>query len=387
VAPTIDENLDSIWNLVDSAFGGGISKSAASPQGQLVASMAKAKSDSESMILNVINNFDPLTASGVYQDYLGKIYFLNRKAATHTYVEVELGGLPGVIVPSGVLATDENANTYTSDSSYTIGAGGVSVATFRNIKTGPIPCSANTLINIQSSISGWDSINNPAAGILGANEESRSDFEFNRENSVAANSNGQVSSVRGTIYKLDGVIDCFGYDNKTNSPIVYGATSYSIPGHCAVYSVLGGDDNKIAEAILSKNGAGCSTVGNTSITVYDKTYTPPYPQYDINFIRPDPVQIKFEVTVLNSSQVPSNMLQYIKDLITQQFYGQYEYPRERIGGQIIASKYLRILITNIPNVAFTGIKVGISSANQDYINIGIDQHPELTQSNISLVIV
>ena len=76
---------------------------------------------------------------------------------------------------------------------------------------GPTPCSAGTLDRIYKSVVGWDTVTNPADGVLGSVVETRAAFEdrFSRAPGVAAHT-GKPLSVG--IVSIDG-LDTITRDN------------------------------------------------------------------------------------------------------------------------------------------------------------------------------
>ncbi|MBM6453142.1 hypothetical protein JM953_16455, partial [Lacticaseibacillus paracasei] len=80
-----------------------------------------------------------------------------------------------------------------------IPTGGSITLEFANVVNGPIACAANTLTTIYQSIPGWDSVNNPAQGVVGTLIESRSSFEYRRLQSVAANAHGSAPAIYGAV--------------------------------------------------------------------------------------------------------------------------------------------------------------------------------------------
>jgi hypothetical protein len=191
---------------------------------------------------------------------------------------------------------------------------------------------------IYQAIPGWDTINNPSDGVIGENIETREDFEFRREASVAANSVGAMGAVIGAVAAVAGVLDFFGYNNGTGSPVTIGAVT--IPAHTIFVCVEGGAQIDIAQAILSKKAPGCGTYGNTAVTAYDSNplYSAPIP-YTINFEVPTPTPILFAVTLANNINVPADAQQLVAGAILNAFSGSDGGPRARIGSTLFASRY------------------------------------------------
>jgi hypothetical protein len=138
--------------------------------------------------------------------------------------------------------------------------------------------------------------------------------------------------------------------------------------YCAA---LGGTDAAVAQAIWSKKPPGCGYSGNTTVTVYDTSvqYIPPGVPYAVTFERPPALPFVVEVSIVNSSAVPSNAATLIQNAIISAFAGADGGTRARIGSLILASRYYAGVIalgtwaeiasillgsTNAPTAVFTG---------------------------------
>lgn len=394
----------------NAAFGGGLNPALTTPQGQLASSQAAIVADKDSQIVYVVNQFDPTYAEGRFQDALARIYFLTRKPATSTAVTCTLGGLPGTVILAGTLAYDTSGNQYVLLGSATIGAGSTVSSSWQNVVSGPIPCPPNTLTRVGQAVSGWDTITNPSAGSLGNDVESRADFEFRRRNSVAINGEGTCPALYGNVFEVANVLDCFIYDNYTNTvqsgdPLPGGArnsTHYPLAAHSVFICVLGGNDQDIANAIWGKKDVGCDysahpsgaspVPGNGTVsdnTVLDTSgYNFPQPSYQVSFLRPGALPIYFRVQIANTPNLPSNITSLIQDAVIAQFNGENGNSRARIGSAVLAAQFYAA-VANVGNfVVLLQITVGTApSPTGDEVQVGIDQTPTISAGNIQVSLV
>jgi len=213
VAPASSDILAGVQADQNTAFGGNLNPGLTTPQGQLAQSLTAIIGDVNSQFLSLANGVDPAFASGRMQDAIGRIYYLTRQPATSTTVTATCSGLTGTIIPIGAQAKDQSGNIYVSTQSGTIPVGGSINLTFSAVNTGPIACPIGFLNAIYQSISGWDSITNSTAGVTGTDVESRSNFEFRRQNSVAANAQGSLPAVLGAVFGVSGVLDAYAIEN------------------------------------------------------------------------------------------------------------------------------------------------------------------------------
>lgn len=354
VAPTAAEVLDGVMADINAAFGGGLNTDLSTPQGQLATSMAAIVEACNALFVLYTNLVDPAYSYGRMQDAIARIYFLSRLGALPTTVTCTCTGLAGTVIPEGAQAIDADNNRYVSTSEATIGVSGTVEVTFQCTEVGAIPCPAGSLTQIYQAIPGWDTITNPSDGVLGREAESRSAFEARRSASVAANSRGTIQAIQGTVLQVEGVLDCFAYQNDTNSPVTY--RGVNIGANSIYVAVVGGDDEDVAEAIWSKKSPGCSYTGGTNVTVYDTSdgYTEPYPEYTVTFQRPDERTVLFLVDLENNAQVPSNATELIQAAIVDAFAGEDGGVRPTIGSTVFASRFYG-------NVAALGAWVQLNS--------------------------
>lgn len=395
---------------INSAFGGGVNPALNTPQGQIASSESAVIADKNSEILYITNQFDPQYASGRFQDALARIYFLTRKPAVATAVTCTLGGVSGTPIPAGTLAYDTSQNTYILLGSVTIGSGGTISSAWQNILPGPIACPAGTLIRVGQAINGWDTITNPSDGVLGNLVESRADFEFRRQNSVAINGRGTCPAIYANVFEVNNVLDCFVIDNPagivdSGNPTTQGianSTNYPLAAHSLYVAVVGGDDQDIANAIWGKKDVGCNYAafpaggspvpGEGSVstqTVIDTSgYNFPYPSYQVSFIRPGGLPIFFAVVIANASNLPSDITAQIQAAIIAQFNGENGNARARIGSAILAAQYYAPVAALGQNVTLISILVGTSGpATSNEVQAGIDQAPTINAGNILVTFV
>ena len=234
------------------------------PAGQLIDGQTALASEKDNDMIYIANMFNPKNATGVWQDALAAIYFLNRKIALPTYVTCQVRGAYGTTIPYGALVQDVNGYTFLNTSVVVIGSSGTANIYVRCTETGAVEVAPNTVTQIVTTVPGWDSVTNPSAGVTGRDEESQAAFENRRAGSVGKNSHGAVASIYGTIADLNNVVAVLVLENTTNTDkTIKGVT---LAGHSVYISVYGGDNTDIARAIYNKIDGGVGTQGNTMLT-------------------------------------------------------------------------------------------------------------------------
>lgn len=388
VLPTDSAILAGVQSDQQQAFGGNLSLSLSSPQGQLAQSLAAIVSDKNADIAEFVNQVDPANAAGTMQDAIGAIYFMKRIAASGTLVAGTCNGLAGTVIPAGAIAQDTAGNQYALLSAVTIASSGSVVGQFQCLTTGPIACPIGTLTTIYKAISGWESVTNLTAGVPGVNEESRADFELRRQNSVGVNSLNSIQAVLAAVLAVPNVIDAYVTDNSTNATVNTGPTNYPIIGNSIYVAVAGGAAADVAQAIWSKKSLGCAYNGSTTFTYTDSSAgIQPYPTYTVKWVTPTSVPVYFAVNIVNNSSVPANITTLVQNAILAAFNGQDGGSRARIGSTLYAGRYFAGVSAIGAGIELLSIGIGTApSPTATSLAMGIDQLPTLSASNITVTL-
>lgn len=389
VVPSAVDIRTGILADTNQAFGGDLDVvTPSTPQAYLADNLTDNLMDSNAAIAHLIAMVDPATSEGRFQDGIGRIYFFDRKGATSSVVQALCTGQPSLVMPAGQLAQDDDGNLWISDNQAIFDELGQATIQFSCQTKGAIQLGIGGLTKIAKLFPGWDAITNLSPASVGSDIETRSAFEIRRQESIAKNGRGTVPAIRAEVWGVDGVLDVFTYENFTNTIVSYGETAYNIKPHSIYVAVVGGADTEIAQAIWRKKDGGCDLNGNTSVVIQDMDgYSYPYPEYTITFNRPASTPVLFSVQIANSTALPSNIIQDVKNAITATFNGENGAQRARIGGKIFASNFYAAVSQISSAISIIQIKVGLTTANLDSVNIGIDQSPTIEDANISVSLV
>uniref|UniRef100_A0AAU6W302 Baseplate protein J-like barrel domain-containing protein n=4 Tax=unclassified bacterial viruses TaxID=12333 RepID=A0AAU6W302_9VIRU len=370
------------------AFGGDLDViTPSTPQAFLADQLTSNITDANAAVAYYVSQVDPANAEGRMQEGIARIYFLDRKGATASVVQALVTGQLGSTLAAGALAEDENGLLWQSTGTVSFVSSGSATIQFACLTYGPVQLGIGALTRIAQASPGWDAVTNLAPATLGSDVETRAEFELRRQLSVAKNAQHSPAAVRAAVFDIDGVIDVFVYDNFTNDTILYGATNYPLEPHSIYVGVVGGGEQEIAQAIISKISTGCGFNGNTTVVVQDTTYSYPYPAYNIKFNRPDTLPVLFVIRLANNPSLPSNIISLTKAAAINTLNGVNGAQRARMGGQIFASNYYAPIAAISSAVSIVGIKIGTTVADQDSISIGIDQEPNVTEENITVLLV
>ena len=351
---------------INAAFGVTLNPNENTPQGQLADAYSAAVAACYAVFAQIVNMINPDVATGFFQDAILRIYYLSRIQGEPTTVECTCTGAVGTVINQGALAQDTSGNLYAALSAGTIGSSGTVSLTFQNLVDGPTPCPAATLTVIYQQVPGWESITNPADGVVGSYVESAAAAEYRRQQSVAGNAQGFLGAVYGAVFNVPDVIDVFCVENDTSGTVLYGATNYSLLPNSIYVGVIGGDSTAIAEAVWSKKSPGCNYNGNTTVDVTDTSgnyQNPPVYAVKYNNNSENPVEVYFSVQIQSLSTLPANIVSLVQTAIVNQFTGAAGSPRARIGSTLVAGTFTAAVQTCAgANIVVPVLSVSIGTA-------------------------
>ena len=349
------------------------------PQGQIIDSQAAAIMNKDNEVLFLANQFNPATATGIFQDALAQLYFLQRQPATSTIVACTCTGLQGVVIPAGAIIQTTDGLQLTNITEGVIAASGSVELNFKLNETGPIQVGAGTATIIVTQIPGWDTVNNSSAGIVGRSEESQQEFATRIQKSVAVNSQGSVDAIYAALANLAGVVAVVVLENDTDTAIENNGVS--ITPHSICISIYGGDNNAIAEVIYNKKDMGCGTVGNTQVSYTNSRST----VFNYNILVPTPYPIGIRVTVNNSVTLPSNVQNIIKQAVLNNFNGADGSTPVAMAQTLYATRFIPSIISaGVASVA--SVQINISESFVDTVTFNATQIPTLDIKDIEIVI-
>jgi uncharacterized phage protein gp47/JayE len=382
---TVRQSLVEAWQEVFSDENATINTEAESPAGQIIDSQAVLVTAKDSELVELMNQFDPRKADGIFQEALAAIYFLTRKTAQPTVVECVCTGLQGTTIPAGSMIQNDDGYKLTSVGAVTIPPSGSINVEFQTVDVGAIPIPANSCNKIITVIAGWDTVANENAGVVGQLEESRTALETRRALSVAKNSHGSRLSLQGSIASINGVLDCLVLENKNDvSNTIQGI---SLISHSVAICVYGGTDEAIAEMIYNKLDAGCGTNGGTTVQYISEDDA--LNEYQI--VRPTPTPVYFEVQINQTPTTLATVVDDIKNAIINDFNGNdvnSENVRRGMGQTVYASSFSVALIKTAGVSDLVSIEIGLSAGTLGTsIVLNADQEPTISADDINVVVI
>ena len=360
------------------------------PAGQIIDSQTASITQKDSEMLYLANMLNPLKATGIFQDALAEIYFLQRKPAIASSAVIKCTGLPGTVIPvSAQVMSAADDTVWQNTEAQTIGADGTCECVFECQSAGLISAAAGTLSRINTMVAGWDTAVNEAAAVVGQNAETQGAFEARRYASVGLNSRGTIAAVYARVANCENVVSCIVRENKTNMPIEI--DSYYLKAHSIFVSVVGGSDEDIAEAIYNSCSAGCDYNGNTTVSVTDSATKA---VENVTFYRPDEYDVYVKVTLAGRDTLPDEYKKTVKKAVYDNFYGESSAtiggnPILRVapGDTVLASRFMpSVLDSGIAQV----VRILVSADGQSWSETAympITGNPTLTSEHITVEVL
>lgn len=383
IADSVDkvrEQVQQVWiNAFKSPGLPALNTAPETPQGQIIDSQTAAIMNKDNEVLFLANQFNPATATGIFQDALAQLYFLQRQPATSTIVACTCTGLQGVVIPAGAIIQTTDGLQLTNTTEGVIAASGSVELNFKLNETGPIQVGAGTATIIVTQIPGWDTVNNSSAGIVGRHEESHQEFATRIQKSVAINAQGTVNAIYAALANLSGVVAVVILENDSNSSVE--KEGVNIEAHSICISIYGGDKDAIAETIFLKKDAGCGTVGNTQVTYTDSRGT----IHTYNILIPTLLPIGVKITINNTANLPTNIKEQVQQAVLNNFTGLDGSTPVTMAQTLYATRFVPSIINaGVASLASVEIKL-----NESYVEVATfdaTQIPTLDITDIEVII-
>ncbi|MCW8966277.1 MAG: baseplate J/gp47 family protein, partial [Candidatus Pacearchaeota archaeon] len=294
IVPDVADLRDEVVEEFKGIFGDDFVTDPETPEGMFIDLFVAIREAVARNSAKLANQINPDQGGGIFLDAIWKLTGGSRTSGTRSLVLATLAGVPGTFIPQGTRVKTNVADSviFRSTESATIGLGGSINTFFESEDVGPIPAATGTLTEIIDSVLGLDTVTNAAAATLGTAVESDPASRNRRKTTLYRQSTSLLASVLSYVRTITGVRDAQGRENVTgSSDTIDGLT---IDAHSMRIVVLGGDDNDVAEALVSRKSIGSGWSGSTTIP-----YTDQYSgqSYDVKFDRPTELRMLVRYTI------------------------------------------------------------------------------------------
>lgn len=356
------------------ALGANLNLDDSTIQGQFIITDTTMLTTAQGEVVNMANSFSVYYAKGPALDVAAAFFGYYRKQGIGTVVSAVLSGTPGTVIPEGSLASN-GIFEFALLNTAVIGSNGTVVAEFQCTQKGSNPCVAGTLTTIVTTVSGWESVNNPSDGVQGYQTENDNEFRLR----ITANwLNIRARSILGAIVDnvaaLGDVISVIGRENMTD--IEQTIDNITLKPHSIYLCVLGGAGADIAKVIAEQKTLGAAVNGNTTVTYYD-----PEVDYNYDYLiqRPDFVEIDVQVQYAPNSYTPADVDTQIKTTLVNWVSDNPFKINQTVSGNELAKAF-----NGFNQITLLSVKVRLHGSENwdDYVSMNISQVPVPSMSNI-----
>lgn len=227
------------------------------------------------------------------------------------------------------------------------GTGYVDVA-MSSVDFGPIVALSGDLNEIETPVSGWDSVINVLDADLGRLQESDEAFRIRRTLELSRAGEATLDAIRAELLEVTDVTAVTVFHNNTDA-----TDGDGVPPHSVEALVQGGDDQAIWDQLLASAGAGIRTYGGETGTSEDSAGN----SHDMAFSRPTLVPIYVIVTLTKDADLyPADGDAQIEDAIVA--YGDAQKTgRDAVPSALVAQCF------SVPGVLnVSALTIGIAPA-------------------------
>lgn len=261
--PDIQTDLGSGFRTV---FGAAITLIAQSVFGLLIGIFSDRLADLWQLGLAIYSASTREGATGIQLDHIGALTGTYRKPATYTLVTLTCAGDDGTVITTGSVVSIPGVGTRfvcLADSAPM--SGGETTAEFQCEETGPFAAPAGTVTQIETAISGWDSVTNETdEHTLGTDIETDAAYRVRQVSELRALGSATTAALRAKISTIEGVTDVFVFEN-----IGMVTDGEGLPPKSFEAVVVGGDDEEVAGVIALEKPTGIETYGTQTESVAD----------------------------------------------------------------------------------------------------------------------
>lgn len=380
ITPDTSALLAEVQDEFKVAFGADLIVTPDTPQGVLITGESLARAGVVANNTALANQINPDRAGGVFLDALLGLTGMQRTAQTKTFVAgVALTGVPGSIIPEQSQAKTSDGDIFETSAQVTLDSDGNATVDFYSQDYGPIACAANALNTIVSGVIGWETVDNPDAGTLGATTQSDQAARALRKNTLAFNGISLAEAITSALYATDGVTSLTFQENV--SAITQTINGISMVSHSVYACVDGGTNTDVAAALLENKSSGAAWNGGTTVTVIEPASGQ---AYAVKFDRPSEIGILIRVTTSNGNadNISDALLEYAsggQEGESGFVVGADVSPYELAGA--IARRYPQYYVSNIEISLVDPIDYQVTP-----IAIGVNQIALTQESYITVVV-
>jgi hypothetical protein len=340
------------------------------PLGQIIGILAAREAALWELLETAYGANDRNKASYFLLDSLGTLTGTTRKAASYSTVTLPCKFSGVATLTSGTTkanVTGIATDTWTPVDDYTSSGAGTFDVVFRATTRGPRAANANTIIVINTPVSGWTTVGKDSGGTPdhdaaspGIDEETDTAYRARQVLELAQAGSSTTTAIRAALLEIDGVIEAKVFENTTNV-----TDGDGLPAH-TLQAVIWDDDaasnTVIAQALWDNKGGGIGYFGSVSADAVDAEGTTR--TMDFDRVTQKPVYI--DITVVQDPDLPAIVTADVKQAIKDKSDTYL-----RVGTDVIALA-LRASALNVAGVLDASVfELGFSAAPAGTANLTV----------------
>ncbi len=368
VMPTIEEIKSDLEEDFRAEIDPAIDLSPEQPMGQAVGIFARTEALTQELIQTLANGMNPNAAENFLLDNICALTGTTREPAKKSTVTLSCDLDAAFTAAQGsmmanVVGFEGIRFVNVEEVDLSLEVAGVYPIEFESSEYGPVVANATTLTVITAPVTGWNSCTNALDAVLGSHVETDELLRKRREDELTAAGACTVDSIRADILKVDGVKQCYVFENVSLSTDENGLPGKSIEVVIHDGIVPAADDDEIAQAVWDSKPAGSETYGTTTVMVADSTGIP----RAVKFSRATVKNVWFEFDVLiDSTFYPTAGASLIK--VAAALYGDNYL---NLGRDVFANTFKAAALA-IPGVLdVTALRLGFSASPVGLVNLTI----------------
>lgn len=375
IIQNLSEILDETENACRPFLGNDFVISGDSVCANLLTANSNREVDLQELLLFIANQLDPDQAEGVWLDYICALNNIQRYNATKSIIPITITGAIGTTKNKGeITIVDESTDEYyINNEAFAIDETGTVNTTFEATSYGEIKALSTSTFSLKTPSLGINSVayNTSGTPVLGRNTETDAELRVRRADSTTYTASSILSSIKASVSRLDGVRYINAYENDTIN------TVDTLPPKSFEVVVVGGDDNEIASAILSKKPAGIQAYGTTIKTVQDEDFN----QYQVGFTRPTEQAIDLKLVFVATGQQTEEWINNLKSELVTAFSKIYN-----VGDSVYVYRLYSVLNSHpeITNATSFEVRKHGASTWASSVAIGKRELAQLSEANITI---
>ena len=350
------------------ALSADLNTDTSTPQGQLISNDVSFLKYGQQEAVKALNAMNVLTATGGDLDAAAGIWGYVRKFAQPTVIIATMSGAEGTVIPQNSIVASGDYQFKTLNS-VTIGSNGKASVEVTCTQSGKVVIAPNTLTDILTPVSGWDSVTNNNSGVVGYDKESDGAFRKRiTANWLNIRAKALLGALHDSLAQLGGVRSVCTRENPTKvSAVVDGVT---LEPNSVYACIVGGDNEAIAKVFADKKTIGAATNGNVTVSFND-----PESGVLLGYLirRPDELVVDVQVTWRTNYYTPADIDSQIESTLTEYVNTHPWDIGESITGNNLSNAFDNFKYANILSVK---VKTG-EDAFGDYVDTTIEQLPSL----------